>query len=119
MMGYPFGRYDKYNNLPITRVGYLSSPFKVPFDGNPYMLGDVETNEGMSGGPVLMDIRDFTKIGDNKLEATFGTRKVLLIGVNSGQIRFPLNEPRSNLITIWFPELITDIIEARSLNSWF
>jgi len=29
VMGYPYGWYDKVNNLQITRVGHLATPFKV------------------------------------------------------------------------------------------
>ena len=50
VMGYPHEWHDKFNNLPVTRVGHLSSPFKIPFKNQPIMLGDVETHRGMSGG---------------------------------------------------------------------
>lgn len=115
VMGYPSGWYDTANNLPITRVGNLSSPFRVPFLNEPYMLGDVETHPGMSGGPVLMDLKDYTVRQDNgSFMAYPGRRKFLLVGVYSGQARLPDVDVRPNLITIWFPELILQIIEAES-----
>lgn len=48
IFGYPFGWFDQFNNLPIVRTGNLASPFQVPFQGKPIMLGDVITHEGMS-----------------------------------------------------------------------
>jgi V8-like Glu-specific endopeptidase len=115
VLGYPRGWYDYVNNLPITRIGNLSSPFKVPFLGiNPYMIADVQTHPGMSGGPVLMDLQDFTVIKDGKLITYPGRRKFLLTGIYSGQCKIPGMDERPNLITIWFPELITDIIKANS-----
>jgi len=112
VMGYPFGWYDQVNNLPITRVGNLSSPFGVPFQGKPYMLGDVETHPGMSGGPVLMDLQDYTILKDGQLITYPGKRKFLLVGINSGQHLLPGTDARPNLIVIWFPELIFQIIEV-------
>jgi hypothetical protein len=116
VMGYPFGWYDQINNLPIVRVGNLSSPFGVPFSGRPYMLGDVETHKGMSGGPVLMDLQDYTilEARARQLINYPGRRKFLLVGVNSGQQPLPGTDARPNLIVIWFPELIFDILKANS-----
>lgn len=123
IMGYPFGWYDSVNNLPITRIGHLSSPFRVPFQNMPLMMGDVVTHEGMSGGPVFMILEDYTvegqfpmppipgrtnqQIGRMKM---LGERKLLLIGVNSGQFA-PIPFERVNLISIWFPDVISQIIE--------
>lgn len=58
IVGYPFGWYDDKFNFPIVRVGHLSSPFKIPFKGEPAMLGDAITHSGMSGSPVMMLFRD-------------------------------------------------------------
>jgi S1-C subfamily serine protease len=112
VVGYPFGWYDEINNLPIVRVGHLSSPFKVSFKGNPWMIGDVITHPGMSGAPVIMYLRDpIRKDNEGKRSTTFETR-CLLIGVYSGQFKIPRKEnERPNLVTIWFPELILDILD--------
>lgn len=116
VMGYPFGWYDQVNNLPIIRVGNLSSPFGVPFLGRPHMLGDVETHPGMSGGPVLMDLQDYTilEARARQLINYPGRRKFLLAGVNSGQQPLPGTSARPNLIIIWFPGLIFDILKTNS-----
>jgi hypothetical protein len=123
LMGYPFGWYDTINNLPITRIGHLSSPFRVPFNGMPLMMGDLTSHQGMSGGPVFMFLKDFTvegqlpsmlprpgqtqpSIGRIKM---MGQNKVLLVGINSGQF-VPPTEERVDLISIWFPDVIPEII---------
>jgi hypothetical protein len=110
IVGYPCGWYDDVYNLPIVRVGHLSSPFKVSFRGEPVMVGDAITHPGMSGSPVMMVLRDpITKEEDGKLSVkTLGT-KYLLIGIYSGQYKIPDNE-RPNLINIWFAEIIKAIL---------
>lgn len=112
IVGYPYGWYDDINNLPIIRVGHLSSPFKVGFKGNPWMVGDVITHPGMSGAPVLMYlVNPIRKNAVGKRTISFETR-FLLIGVYSGQFQIPQNEKeRPNLVTIWFPETILEILD--------
>ena len=112
VMGYPFGWYDNVNNLPITRIGHLSSPFKVAFRGMPIMMGDVTTHEGMSGGPVFMMLVDcVTRDNNGALTRNMGLRKLLLVGINSGQFALPsATTERTNLISIWFPEMILEIL---------
>ena len=112
VMGYPRGWYDRFNNLPVVRVGHLSSPFKVPFQGMPIMMGDVTTHEGMSGGPVFMRLTDYvTKGSDGKTTKNLGRTATRLIGINSGQFVLPgETNMRANLIAIWFPEMILEIL---------
>lgn len=119
VMGYPYGWFDKKTNLPITRVGHLSSPFRIPFYGMPVMLGDVETHKGMSGGPVYMELKDYTtQEGDNRTKH-LGTTKIILAGIHSGQPRWDLIDKRTgkisetvshSLIFIWFSDLILEVI---------
>ena len=118
IMGYPFGWYDKVNNLPITRVGHLSSPFKVPFLGKQVMLGDIETHKGMSGGPVFMKLEDYTEIIDGKPIKRMGATKTILLGIHSGKPLWELSDKKSGkktlihhtLVNIWFADLILDIL---------
>lgn len=113
VIGYPRGFYDNIHNLPIVRIGHLSSAFRVPFrEEAPYMLGDVETHEGMSGSPVLMDLKDYITIQDGRPVWHGGRRKFTLIGICSGQYRIPNLPDRPNLIVIWFPEFILEIANA-------
>lgn len=112
VVGYPYGWYDDINNLPIVRVGFLSSPFKVGFKGKPVMVGDVTTHPGMSGGPVIMYLRDPLTKTPGGLQINFAS-KFLLIGVYSGQFKIPQKpKQRPNLINIWFPETIEEILDA-------
>lgn len=118
VLGYPYGWYDEINNLPINRVGHLSSPFRVPFQGDPKMLGDVETHRGMSGGPVFMILKDYTEVSDNTNTKMMGSRKTVLVGVHSGQPTWELiNKTKGTkktidhtLIDIWFADLILEIL---------
>lgn len=118
VMGYPYGWYDTTNNLPVTRVGHLASPFRVPFQGKPIMLGDVETHPGMSGGPVFMRLKDYTTSNGKQQMKHLGAEKLVLVGIHSGQPRWDLVDRRTlevtetishSLIHIWFSDLILDI----------
>lgn len=119
IMGYPYGWYDKLNNLPITRVGHLSSPFKIPFQGNKVMLGDVETHKGMSGSPVLMKLKDYVEIKDGRGTVQMGKTRTILVGIYSGQPLWVIenkttgekHQIRHTLATIWFSDLIIDILD--------
>lgn len=119
IMGYPFGWHDEVNNLPITRVGHLSSPFKVPFRGKPVMLGDIETHKGMSGGPVFMRLEDYTEKKDDKLVKHMGSSRTILIGIFSGQPLWQLENEKTGktipiyhtLVNIWFSDLILEILK--------
>lgn len=120
VMGYPYGWFDRKNNLPVTRIGHLSSPFKVPFSGQPIMLGDVETHNGMSGGPVFMELKDYImKKEDGNTVKHLGSSKLILIGIHSGQPRWDLMDRKTgelketishSLINIWFADLILEIL---------
>ena len=113
VIGYPQAWYDRLNNLPIVRVGNLSSPYKNPFCGEKYMLGDVVSQPGMSGGPVLMDLFPRTvRQPDGSRMIHIDQRKFVFLGLNSGSPELP-NGERSGLIAIWFPELILEIIKNK------
>ena len=122
VMGYPFGWYDDKFNLPITRIGYLSSPYKVPFKGKPFLLGDVETHKGMSGSPVFMYLKDYiTKEEDGKSTMNLGQIKLILLGVYSGQPIWRVKDKTTqeekdiphSLCAVWFSSLIREIIEGK------
>jgi len=118
VMGYPYGWYDSLHNLPITRIGHLSSPFGVPFHGNPFMLGDVETHPGMSGSPVFMHLVDYITVDNGKSTRHMGQSKIILLGVYSGQPKWEYKNQKTgelikiphSLSVIWFGDLIKEII---------
>lgn len=112
VMGYPHGWYDELNNLPITRIGHLSSPFNIDFNGKPRMLGDVETHPGMSGGPVFMLLSYYMTYLNN---VYLGTPKTILVGIFSGGPNIVNRGGKlvsHSLITIWNYRLIREIISA-------
>ncbi len=101
VMGYPHGWYDKLNNIPITKIGHFSTPFDIDFngqpfmlgnvetqspfdidDGQPYIFGDIETHSGMSGGPVFVWL-DYYITRSGSVSA--GTLKIILVGIHSGK----------------------------------
>jgi hypothetical protein len=119
IMGYPFGWFDSLHNLPVTRIGHLSSPFGVPFNGEPLLLADVETHMGMSGSPVFMHLKDYVNIAeDGGLVTNLGASKTILLGVFSGQPLWQVPDTITNdiksiphsLSRIWFASLIREII---------
>lgn len=119
VIGYPYGWYDLVNNLPVSRIGHLSSPFNVDFNGEPIMLGDVETHPGMSGGPVFLWLNDYVKFDDKKRTKMLGSTKRILAGIHSGQPRWDLIDKTTSkikcsanhsLINIWNSRLITEIL---------
>lgn len=124
VMGYPYGWFDRKINLPITRVGHLASPFRIPFHGMPIMLGDVETHKGMSGGPVYIELKDYTTQERGNRIKHLGATKIILAGIHSGQPKWNLIDKKTgkisgtvshSLIFIWFSDLILEII-VRNTN---
>jgi Trypsin-like peptidase domain len=53
-IGYPDGRYDEKNNLPILRRGVIASMPKVDFNGEKQFLIDAQVYQGSSGSPVFI-----------------------------------------------------------------
>jgi len=113
VVGYPFGWYDDKFNLPIVRVGHLSSPFKMSFKGSPVMVGDAITHPGMSGRPVMMLLKDpLSRDERGKLSVKHGN-KYILAGVYSAQFEV-FGKVRRHLINIWFPEVIEWILKENA-----
>ena len=119
VMGYPYAWYDDYYNLPITRIGHLSSPFGVPFRNNPFLIGDVETHPGMSGSPVLIHLKDYVTTDENGRRVThLGSSRLILAGIFSGQPEWRINDKATgrpidiphSLSVIWFANLIQQIL---------
>lgn len=55
-VGYPDGRYDQVNNLPLVRTGIIASHPKFDYNGLPEFVVDAEVIPGSSGSPVLIDL---------------------------------------------------------------
>ena len=76
-------------------------------------------NAGMSGGPVLMRLEDYTSIKNGKPVKHLGAYRIVLVGVHSGQPRWDLIDRRTgevtetishSLVHIWFSDLILEIL---------
>src|SRR6266567_5502084 len=117
ILGYPYGWYDSKHNLPIARIGHLSSPFKVPFNGDlPIMIGDIETHPGMSGSPVFMHLQDYITFQGGTQNRNLGAWRLILVGIFSGQHRWTLKDASGkeidiphSLSIIWFADAIRQI----------
>jgi len=57
-VGYPEGRFDITNNLPILRTGSIASHPSVDFNGKQQFLIDSNVFKGSSGSPVFLNVRD-------------------------------------------------------------
>ena len=54
-VGYPDGRYDTVNNLPLIRKGWIASMPNVDFNGRGQVVIDAQIFQGSSGSPVFVD----------------------------------------------------------------
>jgi len=103
VLGYPLGFYDKTNNLPIARAGFVASAYPVPFGGDPYFYLDAHSHRGMSGGPVLA-----------RFAVGPAAPTVFLLGINAGQVDTPGRDPKVDeplgLERVWYSYLIPEIL---------
>lgn len=80
-VGFPDGRYDKENNLPLIRTGIISSHPQFDYNGLPQFVIDAQVFPGSSGSPVFIDLTyENFRNGHIKLG---GTRNYKLLGIIS------------------------------------
>ena len=77
-VGYPDGRYDMANNLPLIRTGMISSHPQYNFNGQPEFVIDAQVFPGSSGSPVYIDL---TYENFKNGEIVVGQRKIKLLGI--------------------------------------
>lgn len=77
-IGYPDGRYDMANNLPLIRTGMISSHPQYNFNGQPEFVIDAQVFPGSSGSPVYIDL---TYENFKNGEIVVGQRKIKLLGI--------------------------------------
>jgi Trypsin-like peptidase domain len=53
LIGYPYGFYDRANELPIWKTGNIASEPNIDFEGKPLFMVDVSAFPGMSGSPAV------------------------------------------------------------------
>lgn len=58
MVGYPEGMLDEKNNIPISRTGIVSTPYKMDFSGRKAFLVDIPVFHGCSGSPIIIEDGD-------------------------------------------------------------
>ena len=54
-VGFPDGRFDQANNLPLIRTGIISSHPQFDYNGLPQFVIDAQVFPGSSGSPVFID----------------------------------------------------------------
>lgn len=77
-IGYPDGRYDSVNNLPLIRTGMISSHPLFDFNGLPQFIIDAQVFPGSSGSPVYIDLT-FENFKNEQI--IVGERKLKLLGI--------------------------------------
>ena len=103
VLGYPFGFHDKVHNVPIAKHATVASPYGVAFEDEAYYLIDGNLHPGMSGSPVIIPHSAFRMKTKTPIHS--------LLGVYSGGWRF--DDIDLGLGTVWFPDLIHEIISVR------
>lgn len=78
-VGYPNGKYDEVNNLPLIRTGLISSNPKFDFDGLPCFIIDAQVFPGSSGSPVYIDYT-FENIKNGSIVVT-NQRNIKVLGI--------------------------------------
>jgi Trypsin-like peptidase domain len=113
VMGYPLGIYDEVHNLPLTRGGTISSPYPIPWNGNPYFLIDANLEEGTSGSPVITKFKASWRLRDgSKFHSGLA---MFLLGINSST--FPEREVQKSplgLNAVYFARIIDQMTRIRS-----
>lgn len=77
-VGYPDGRYDMANNLPLIRTGMIASHPEYDFNGQPEFVIDAQVFPGSSGSPVYIDLT-FENFKNGEIVG--GKRNIKLLGI--------------------------------------
>ena len=109
IVGYPLGFSDDINNLPVYRKGMIASSYPVEFEQYPYFLIDSNLHEGTSGSPVLNSPNNMLTDSQGR---GLHSNKSLLLGIHSAE--HVVEEEPLGLCVIWYPKVITEIIECRT-----
>ncbi len=95
-VGYPDGRYDTVNNLPLIRKGWVASMPNIDFNGRGQIVIDAQVFQGSSGSPVfvswdgkysLFGVVSETMVRDSELQILqantpqLGVEEVLGLGI--------------------------------------
>lgn len=58
MIGYPDGKIDNYNLIPVVRKGICATPFKLNLENTPTYAVDIPIYAGSSGSPIVLVKKD-------------------------------------------------------------
>jgi hypothetical protein len=78
MIGYPFGKRDEINNIPIVRKGITATPAFLNYENNKEFLVDIPVYSGSSGSPILIYSNEYN---DKRGGLHVGNR-IILLGIN-------------------------------------
>ena len=78
MIGYPFGRRDEFNNLPIVRRGITATPSFLDYEGRKEFLADLPVYFGSSGSPIVIYENGFS----TKQGGFVSGQRVIFLGIN-------------------------------------
>ena len=79
-IGYPDGRFDQQNNLPLVRTGIIASDPKKDFNGQPQFIIDAQVFPGSSGSPVYINLTYEDMKNGNYV---IGKPKIKILGIIS------------------------------------
>lgn len=114
ILGYPGTFVDTSTYFPVIRDARISSPYGVPFNGQPMFITDARMHGGTSGSPVLADPASLTHFPSGGM--VVGGQRVALLGVHSATYTQPtVDDPGEEWLDLnaaWFAELVEDIIQV-------
>ncbi|PNY80523.1 S1 family peptidase [Deinococcus koreensis] len=108
-LGYPDGRFDEYNNLPLLRQGIISSYPTLDYNNRKLFLIDTHSYRGSSGSPVFTEFNQklylvgiFVELLTTKVLAPFGSQMDIEVELPMGLgvvIKSPVIQDFLNLIS--------------------
>lgn len=112
-IGYPDGRYDLANNLPILRFGRIASIPEVDFNGETKFLIDAQVFPGSSGSPVLVSVNNKLYFAGVLVESFVRTSPYKQLPVSNNDFRNGRvpgfracdQEHQGSRVDFWFPKV--------------
>lgn len=123
MIGYPFGRKDEINNIPIIRKGITATPYYLNYENKKEFLADIPVYFGSSGSPVVIYSRGY----NDKRGGFYNGIRFHLIGINYAtytrgfegkivpKLSYNFDAPDSLVTTTQIPYNIGIIIKSERL----
>jgi hypothetical protein len=132
LIGYPHGRYDTKNSLPIWKTGSIASEPAVDFEGKPQFMVDVSVFPGMSGSPAFAvsstwETEKGRILGDGSIRKFMGILSSGWIESERKYLEEIMVKPRLGIIdqksleiaVIWKANLISQLIYSSDLRKYW